>query len=128
MRNLFQSDGNVGFHYLVHTVMKRPKLTQEAFGKKKSREQNLSRIKEAVRDGGLAHGLAAVQEFKKSGNFPSESVLKASLCCSGSHNDVLLDAFKKRLHDGAAKDESFRYHSEIITLYAPLLDLYCSAT
>ena len=32
--------------------MKQPKLTQETFGKKKFREQNLHRIKEAVRDGG----------------------------------------------------------------------------
>ncbi|KAL9978042.1 hypothetical protein ACROYT_G015519 [Oculina patagonica] len=106
--------GNVGFHYLVHTVMKRPKLTQEAFGKKKSLEQNLSQIKEAVRDGGLAHGLSVVQEFKNSGNFPSESVLSASLCRSGSNNDVLLDAFKKWLHDGAAEDESYSYHFVII--------------
>lgn len=124
----FKVMGNGGFHYLIHTVMKRPKLTQEAFGKKKFQEQNLSRIKEAVRDGGLAYGLAAIQEFKKSSYFPSESVLKASLRRTGSHNDVLLDAFKKWLQDGAAKDASFSYHAELITLYAPLLELYCSAT
>ena len=124
----FKVLGNGGFHYMIHTVMKRVKVTQEAFGKKKFQEQNLSRIKEAVRDGGLAYGLAAVQEFKKSAYFPSESDLKASLRRSGSHNDVLLDAFKKWLHDGAAEDASFRYHSELITLFAPLLDLYCSAT
>ena len=48
----FKVMGKGGFHYLTHTVMKRPKLTQEAFGKKKFQEQNLNRIKEAVRDGG----------------------------------------------------------------------------
>ena len=75
----FKIMGNGGFHYLIHTVIKRPKVTHEAFGKKKFQEQNLSRIKEAVRDGGQAYGLAAVQEFKKSSFFPSESALKACL-------------------------------------------------
>lgn len=124
----FKVMGKGGFHYLTHTVMKRPKLTQEAFGKKKFQEQNLNRIKEAVRDGGVAYGLAAIHEFKKSNFFPSETVLKASLCRSGSHNEVLLDAFKKWLQHGTAEDEAFKYHAELITLYAPLLQLYCCAT
>lgn len=124
----FKVMGNGGFHYLIHTVMKRSKVTHEAFGKKKFQEQNLSRIKEAVRDGGQAYGLAAVKEFKKSSLFPSESALKACLRQSGSHNHLLLDTFKKWLHGGAMEDESFRYHTELITLYAPLLDLYCFAT
>ena len=124
----FKVMGKGGFHYLIHKVMKRPKLTQEAFGKKKFQEQNLGRIKEAVRDGGLAYGLAAVQEFKKSSYFPSESDLKASLRRSGSHTGVLLDAFKRWLEDGAAEDASFKYHAELITMYAPLLELYCRAT
>ena len=78
--------------------------------------------------GGVAYGLAAIHEFKKSNFFPSETVLKASLCRSGSHNEVLLDAFKKWLQHGTAEDEAFKYHAELITLYAPLLQLYCCAT
>ena len=78
--------------------------------------------------GGVAYGLAAIHEFKKSNFFPSETVLKASLCRSGSHNEVLLDAFKKWLQHETAEDEAFKYQAERITLYAPLLQLYCCAT
>ena len=41
---------------------------------------------------------------------------------------MLLDALKKWLEDGADEDASFKYHAELITMYAPLLELYCHAT
>lgn len=72
----FKTLGDGGFHYMIHTVMKRIKVTKEAFGKKKFQEQNLNRLNEAVRDGGFAYGLAAVQEFKNSNYFPEESELR----------------------------------------------------
>ena len=43
--------------------MKRPKLTQDAFKKKKFDTGNLLRIKEAVYDCARSYGLAAVIEF-----------------------------------------------------------------
>ncbi|CAB3996363.1 Ankyrin repeat domain-containing 12 [Paramuricea clavata] len=117
-----------GFHHVIHTVMKRPKLTREAFGKRKFQDQNLGHIKEAVRDGGVAFGLAAVQEFKKSVYFPTKSQFMESLRRTGSHNEALLTGFKKWLQDGSADDASFKYNTDLISLYAPLLELYCNVT
>lgn len=113
---------------MIHTVMKRIKVTKEAFGKKKFQEQNLNRINEAVRDGGFAYGLAAVQEFKNSNYFPEESELRETLGRTGSHNDAMLSAFEKWLENGADEDISFSYHASLISLYASLLELYCNAT
>ena len=47
----FKEQGPGGFHFLVSKVLKRPKLTVEAFKKKKLSEGNLDRIRETVRDG-----------------------------------------------------------------------------
>jgi hypothetical protein len=52
----FKAHGKSGFHKLVHSVMKRPKLTEEAFKKRKFQEQNLNHIQEAVRDASFAYG------------------------------------------------------------------------
>jgi len=49
-KNVTQGLG--GFHYLACKVFKRPKLTKEAFKKKKSAEGNLGKIREAVMDCG----------------------------------------------------------------------------
>ena len=75
----FKAHGKGGFHNVVHDIMQRPKLTKEAFKKRKFQEQNFQHIKEAVEDGSFAHGLAAVQEFKVSDIFPYDDDLKASL-------------------------------------------------
>jgi hypothetical protein len=50
----------------------------EAF-KKKFAEGNLDQIREAVRDGARAYGLAAVLEFKESELYPTEVTLKCFL-------------------------------------------------
>ena len=89
--------GNEAFHYLLHTAMKPPELTQKAFRKKNFQEQNQGKIKAAVWE-----SLAAICELKKS-----------AFSLQG-----------KWLHDGAEEDASFGCHTELITLYAPLLDLY----
>ena len=53
--------------------MNRHKLTDEAFKKKrKFQEQNLNHIQEAVWDASCAYCFAAVQEFTKSEEFPSD--------------------------------------------------------
>ncbi len=59
----YKAQKSGAFMYIVNKVMKRPKVTDEAFRARKFQQQNLSRIQEAVRDGALAIGLAAVQNF-----------------------------------------------------------------
>ena len=71
----FKEQGPGGFHYLVCKVLKRPKLTKEAFKKKKFAEGNLSKIREAVRDCARAYGLAAVMEFKESEFYPDKQMI-----------------------------------------------------
>ena len=67
---VFKAHGVGGFHKVVNSVMNRPKLTKEAFKKRKFQDNNLNRIKESVRDGSYAYGMAAVQEFRMSPDFP----------------------------------------------------------
>jgi hypothetical protein len=87
---VFKAHGTGGFHKVVNSVMKRPKLTKDAFKKRKFQEQNLSRIQESVRDGSLAYGMAAVEEFRKSSDFPSDDELRVNLQRFGDHNEMLL--------------------------------------
>ena len=122
----FKAHGKGGFHKVVHDVMQRPKLTEEAFRKRKFQEQNLQHIKEAVRDGSCAYGLAAVQEFRVSSKFPSDDDLKTSLRKSGNHN-ILLDMFKDWLKQCGECDESHKYHQQLFTLFGPLQELLICA-
>ena len=71
----YKEQGPGGFHYLVQKVMNRSRLTKEAFKEKKFADGNLSRIREAVKDGARAYGLAAVIEFKESELFPNSELL-----------------------------------------------------
>lgn len=87
--------GPGGFMHMVQRVMKRPKLIDAAFGNKKFQHQNLNRIDEAVRDGCMAYGLAAVQQFRNSDMFPSKEVLEQCEKEHGNHHDLLLSSFKK---------------------------------
>ena len=75
----FKAHSKGGFHKLVHSVVKRPKLTEETFKKRKFQEQNLNHIQEAVRDASCSYGLAAVQEFIISHEFPSYEDLTVAL-------------------------------------------------
>lgn len=78
----------------------------------------------------MGNKLAALHLFKnlRSLHIFFQSVLDASLHRSGSHCGVPQDALKKWLEDGVAEDTSFKYHAELITIYAPILELYCCAT
>ena len=61
----FKAHEKGGLHKVVTAVMNRPKLTEEAFKKKrKFQEQNLQHIQEAVTDASSAYGVAAVIEFR----------------------------------------------------------------
>lgn len=123
----FKAHGKGGFHKVVHDVMKRPKLTEEAFKKRKFQQQNLQHIQEAVRDGSCAYGMAAIYEFKASNEFPSDDDLKTALRKDGNHNKILLEKFKLWLEQSRECDESHKYHQELFCLFGPLLDLFITA-
>ena len=110
---------------VAQTVMKREKVTDDAFGDKKFQHQNLNRIDEAVRDVSMAYGLAAVQSFKASELFPTQASLDAHGKTNGNHHDLLLNSFNKWIECQSRKVE-FRYHSQLFTLFGPLRELYLS--
>jgi len=110
---------------VAQTVMKREKVTDDAFGDKKFQYQNLNRIDEAVRDVSVAYGLAAVQTFKESELFPSQASLAAYLKTHGNH-DLLLRCFKEWIEQQSTNVQ-FRYHSQLFTLFGPLRELYLSS-
>ena len=118
--------GPGGFMCVAQTVMKRDKVTDDAFGDKKFQHQNLDRIDEAVRDVSMAYGLAAVQTFKESELFPSEASLAAHDKTNENHHELLLSSFKEWLESESRKVQ-FRYHSQLFTLFGPLRELYLSS-
>ena len=124
----FKEQGPGGFHYLVAKVLKRPKLTKEAFKKKKFSEGNLDRIREAVRDGARSYGLAAVWEFKDSDLFPSEVDKRQCFRSTGSHVKLFLERFKAWLQRSRSASISFRYRSQMFLFYGPLLELFDIST
>jgi hypothetical protein len=124
----FKEQGSGGFHYLVSKVLKRPKLTTDAFKKKKFSEGNLDRIREAVRDGARSYGLAAVFEFKDSDLYPSETDKQQCLRSTGSHTKVFLEHFKRWLERSRNACPSFRYRSRMFLFYGPLLELFDAST
>ena len=118
--------GPGGFMCVAQQVMQRSKVTDDAFGDKKFQQQNLNRIDEAVRDVAMAYGLAAVQEFKASAHFPSDVDLDVHYKENGNHQDLLLSSFKEWIKVQSSR-LPFRYHSQLITLFGPLRDLYLSS-
>jgi ankyrin repeat protein len=123
----FKAMGVGGFHKVVNDVMKRPKLTKETFKKRKFQEQNLNRIKESVRDGSRAYGMAAVAEFHKSVDFPNSEDLLKSLHNFGDHNRILLRNFKNWLSESAESSAKHKYNQQLFTLFGPLLEMFITA-
>ena len=123
----FKAHGSGGLHKLLSDVMKRPKLTKEAFKKRKFQDNNLNRIIEGVRDASQSYGMAAVLAFERSSLFPSRDELKRTLQKYGNHNNILLQRFKEWLKNSAQKDESNSYHQQLFTLFGPLLALFIVA-
>ena len=124
----FKEQGPGGFHYLVNKVLKRAKLTTEAFKKKKFSEGYLDRIREAVRDGARSYGLAAILEFKNSDLFPSVDDQKKCIETTGSHTKVFLERFKQWLERSSDSSASFCYRSQLFLFYGPLLELFDIST
>ena len=115
-----------GFMYVLQEVLSRQKITADSFGKKTFQDQNLSRIEEAVRDTALAFGMAAVFEFENSNSFPNIDELLKCARATGSHNAILLEHFKKWLKS-SYEDISFKYYSQMFTLFGPLQQTYIKA-
>lgn len=118
--------GPGGFMCVVQHVMQRNKVTDDAFGDKKFQQQNLNRIDEAVMDVAMAYGLAAVQEFKASAHFHSDAALAAHQTVHGNHHELLLSSFKEWIEVQSSR-LPFRYHSQLITLFGPMRELYLSS-
>lgn len=113
------------FMCVAHTVMNRNRVTDDTFGDKKFQQQNLNRIDEAVRDVSVAYGLAAVQEFKASTHFPSDESLAVLYKIHRNHQN-LLDAFKE-WNERQSTSITFRYQSQLFTLFGPLRELFLSS-
>lgn len=61
-----------GLMHILCNAISWTKITEGSFGQKRFQEQNLNRIEEAVRDMGVAFGMAAVLEYRDSTSFPSK--------------------------------------------------------
>ena len=90
----FKEHGQSGFHYIVTEVLKRKKLTAEAFKAKKFQDNNLSQIREALRDCCHGYCMSACLQFRQSHFFPSYGELANCLRQTGSHSGILLSKFK----------------------------------
>ena len=115
-----------GFMHILQNVLLRKKITNETFGKKKFQEQNLNRIEEAVCDTGAAFGIALVMEFKSSTSFPGPDELHKCKRSTGNHTAVLLSKLKQWISDNS-EDATFRYYTQMVTLFGPLQQMYRDA-
>ena len=120
----FKEHGKSGLHYIVHDVLKRKKLTSEAFKSRKFQENFLLQIREANRDVCLGYCIAACLQFQESVFFPSNSELARSMKANGNHSYVILSRFKEWLSKGCAEDVAFKHHSNTFCDYGPLMQLY----
>lgn len=115
-----------GFMHIIRNVLERFKVTEDSFGQKKFQEQNLGRIDEAVRDIGFAFGMAAVLEFRNSGSFPNPEELTKCKRETGLHNIVLSRSFKEWIST-SCEDATFKYYSQMFTLFGPLQQMYLNS-
>ena len=91
----YKEQGDGGLLYVARTGMRRSKLSPEVFKDKKYEEDNLRKIKEAVRDVARSYGIATVVQFKLSEFYPSPEALRACTRKTGNQNQVMLESFKK---------------------------------
>jgi hypothetical protein len=123
----FKEQGPGGFHFIVNKIMKRPKLTADAFKKNKFWKGNLCRIREAVADCAKSYGLAAVNEFIESKFYPDANTMSTNFRKNGNHNDVLYNAFMKWVTHRSS-NVSFKYYSRMFLYYGPLLEMFDIST
>ena len=113
-----------GFRHILCNVISRTKINDDSFGQKKFQEQNLNRIKEAVRDMGISFGMAAVLEFRDSSSFPSQEELSRCKREAGSHSLVMLKKFKEWSNSSSEDVAFIKYYAEMFTLFGPLQQMY----
>lgn len=107
----FKEHSQSGLHYIVHDVLKRKKLTAEAFKARKFQENFLLQIREANRDVCFGYCIAACLEFHESRFFPTNSDLAHSMKSHGNHSDIILKRFKEWLKKSSTDDVTFKHHS-----------------
>ena len=90
----FKEHGQSGLHYIVLEVLKRKKLTTEAFKSKKFQENFLTQVREAIHDVCRACCIAAFLEFHETAHFPSNSELACCVRSTGNHSGVIFSKFK----------------------------------
>ena len=120
----FKEHGQSELHYIVLEVLKRKKLTTEAFKSKKFQENFLTQVREAIHDVCLAYCIAAFLEFRETAYFPSNSELACCVRSTGNHSGVILSKFKEWLKTCSAADASFNHHSSAFLYHGPLMKLY----
>ena len=125
---VFKQHGASGMHYIVCNVMMRKKLTTEVFKRKKFEDNNLSLVREAVRDTCRAYGIAACIQFKDSSFYPSASELAECKKANKNYNQILLKQFKEFIMHGSKNDEVFKHNCTAFTFYGPLSQFYDAST
>ena len=111
---------------MIINVLDRKKLTSEVFKERKFNEDNLTKIREAIKDVSMSYGIAAALEFKESQKFPNATELSASLRDDKTHGLLLLKCFKEWLSNNSEEDVTFKHHSNLILMHGPLLQFYDS--
>ena len=120
----YKEQGDGGLLYVARTAMRRSKLSPEVFKDKKYKEDNLRKIKEAVRDVARSYSIAAVVQFKLSEFYPSPEALWACTRKTGNQNQVILELIKKFLEFSCSRNNAFKYRSQMFLHYGPLLELF----
>lgn len=121
---IYKAQAAGGFLHISHDILKKKKVTPEAFSKKKFQDGNLQRIREECRDISESYLYAAIYEFMQTELFPSQDDLSECKKRTGSHETIVLQNFKLWLENSSAKDKHFRYRCEMLDIYGPLLELY----
>ena len=79
-----------------------------------------------MRDNGAAFGIALVMEFKNSTSFPGPDELHKCKRSTGNHTAVLLSKLKQWISDNS-EDATFKYYTQMVTLFGPLQQMYHDA-
>ena len=106
---IFKTHGSSGLHHMIINVLDRKKLTSEVFKERKFNEDNLTKIREAIKDVSMSYGIAAALEFKESQQFPNATELSASLRDDKTHGLLLLKCFKEWLSNNSEEDVTFKH-------------------
>eukprot|EP00112_Aurelia_sp_Birch-Aquarium-sp1_P005270 Seg1598.4 transcript_id=Seg1598.4/GoldUCD/mRNA.D3Y31 product="Potassium channel AKT3" protein_id=Seg1598.4/GoldUCD/D3Y31 len=126
--SVFKAHSSSGFHYILMNVLRRKRLSTEVFKERKFNDDNLTKIREAVKDVAMAYGIAAAIEFKNSPLFPTQSDLSRDMRENKSHTGVLLVRFRKWLDICSKEDKAFAHRASLFTFYGPLLEFYDAVT